>query len=1315
MGENFEKYSIGLDVGTNSVGWCVVDSENNLLKRGKKNMWGVRLFEAGQTAEVTRKKRGHRRRYMRRKERIRLLQELLGETILQKDESFFIRLEDSFLWKEDKRLQNEYTLFNDSNYSDSDYYKQYPTIYHLRKYLVNTKEQVDIRLIYLALHHIIKYRGHFIYEGQDFTISNSSYTKKLSEIVEEIGKWTELSAEESVLEEISHILEDKRLRRKDKQEKIKQGFIEAGLEKKMVTELSKAMLGYKVDLSALFQDKELVDEGGKGIGIEFSNAAYEEQVDSLQNVLQERYQGVELLQELYSQYTLNDILNGQQYISEAMVAKYNKHHEDLQILKRLVKTYAKDKYYDFFRSDKDKLKNYVHYIKGDKACNQEELYKAIKAILKNVPHDDADYTYCIREIAEYKFLVRLNNRENGSIPYQINKMELEQILQNQEQYYPQIKQNKDKIESILTFRIPYYVGPLTPPHMKSRFAWVERRGNGKIYPWNFDEIVDKDVSAEKFITKMTNYCTYLPEEKVIPKASLLYSKFMVLNELKGIRINEKRLTVEDEKKIMDNLFLHTKKVTHNKFCEWLQKQQYPGGPEYTVTGYQKENEFASSLGLYLDFYKIFNKIDRTNESMIEEMIYWLTVFQEKSIIEKKIKQKYGEAVNDYQLKQILRLKPQGWSRISRKLLTQLMVKDNEENHNIMYYLENTSMNFMQIISHKKLGFNKKIEENQFTLKGKKIELEDIAKLQGSPAIKKAVWQTTKLIEEIRKIMGHDPENIFIEFARSDEQSKRSKSRKNKLEEAYNKLQEDVEEYNEKVVKELKDKKYVDKLNDEQVYLYFIQNGKCMYSGEQLDINQLSKYQIDHIIPQCYIKDDSFENKVLVKSIENQRKLDSLLLNQDIQQKNQVWWEKLYKHGLIGPKKYYNLTRRGFSEQEQKGFINRQLVETRQICKHVAVLLQDSFVNTRIVITKAELSHNFRMKYGLYKSRSINDYHHAQDAYLASVIGNTLLMNKDTDSAEWIYNQYVTKYKKKGQNRNNNYGYVIGLFDKEIINEEGLVVWDGSNSLEKVIKLFNYKDCCVTKKLEENTDKFYDETIYPHDSGKTLIPLKEHLDVAKYGGYSGVKNAYSVVVEVKHKKKREKKLVGIPVQIAYSIKQGKRNLMDYLTEIGYEDIVILRDKVLKYQLIEEKGELEFITSAQEVCNAKQLLLDREMQSIIYQIENPKARSKEKFEEKVDETYKKILNKIKIQYPMFSTALDKMQQVLKYDKLELEQKCILILELLKLTKADAQNANLKKIHDKLGDRVGRKNNYTIDIQNTLFIDQSITGLYERRCRL
>ena len=65
--QKYQEYNIGLDIGTNSVGWAVTDLENNILKYKNKNMWGARLFEEGNTAAETRIFRGTRRRRQRRK------------------------------------------------------------------------------------------------------------------------------------------------------------------------------------------------------------------------------------------------------------------------------------------------------------------------------------------------------------------------------------------------------------------------------------------------------------------------------------------------------------------------------------------------------------------------------------------------------------------------------------------------------------------------------------------------------------------------------------------------------------------------------------------------------------------------------------------------------------------------------------------------------------------------------------------------------------------------------------------------------------------------------------------------------------------------------------------------------------------------------------------------------------------------------------------------------------------------------------------------------------------------------------------------
>ena len=46
-----------------------------------------------------------------------------------------------------------------------EYHEKFPTIYHLRKYLMTTEETPDIRLVYLAFHHMMKHRGHFLLNG----------------------------------------------------------------------------------------------------------------------------------------------------------------------------------------------------------------------------------------------------------------------------------------------------------------------------------------------------------------------------------------------------------------------------------------------------------------------------------------------------------------------------------------------------------------------------------------------------------------------------------------------------------------------------------------------------------------------------------------------------------------------------------------------------------------------------------------------------------------------------------------------------------------------------------------------------------------------------------------------------------------------------------------------------------------------------------------------------------------------------------------------------------------------------------------------
>lgn len=163
--EKEQKFYLGLDIGTNSVGIACTDENYNLLRVKGKDCWAVRLFDEAQTAADRRTARTARRRLQRRRYRINQLQGLFAP--FMQDNLFFLRLNNSQFFADDKagELDGDVNnLFADSGFTDRNFHEKYPTIYHLR-FALQQSPVDDIRLYYLALHHIIKYRGHFLYDG----------------------------------------------------------------------------------------------------------------------------------------------------------------------------------------------------------------------------------------------------------------------------------------------------------------------------------------------------------------------------------------------------------------------------------------------------------------------------------------------------------------------------------------------------------------------------------------------------------------------------------------------------------------------------------------------------------------------------------------------------------------------------------------------------------------------------------------------------------------------------------------------------------------------------------------------------------------------------------------------------------------------------------------------------------------------------------------------------------------------------------------------------------------------------------------------
>ncbi len=162
------KYYIGLDIGTDSVGYAVTDDNYKLLKCKGEPIIGTHLIDAAEDNAERRSFRTSRRRLDRKQQRITFMREVFAEEIAKIDHDFYKRLDCSALFFEDKILPSKNAFFNDKDYQDKEYHKDYPTIHHLICALMNGNAKQDVRLLYLAVAYLVAHRGHFLNEaGRD--------------------------------------------------------------------------------------------------------------------------------------------------------------------------------------------------------------------------------------------------------------------------------------------------------------------------------------------------------------------------------------------------------------------------------------------------------------------------------------------------------------------------------------------------------------------------------------------------------------------------------------------------------------------------------------------------------------------------------------------------------------------------------------------------------------------------------------------------------------------------------------------------------------------------------------------------------------------------------------------------------------------------------------------------------------------------------------------------------------------------------------------------------------------------------------------
>lgn len=1339
-------YYLGLDLGTGSVGWAVTNANYEVLRAHGKALWGVRLFDTANTAEERRIFRTSRRRLDRRNRRIELLQELFSEEINQIDAGFYLRMKESKYMPEDKRDSNgecpqlPYALFIDKDFNDKDYHKQFPTIYHLRYWLMTTEETPDIRLVYLALHHMMKHRGHFLLSGdiesvREFKNTFSQFIQCLQD--EELDFNLEISDDKYVM--IENLLKNHTMTKSAKKTQlIKLLGAHTPCEKAVLNMIS----GGTVKLSDLFTDAEYDNlERSK---LSFSESTYDDYSGTLESDLEEHFIVIEKAKMVYDWSVLVDILGDYQSISEAKIAIYEKHKKDLEYLKKLVKEkFDAKRYRDIFVITDEKTANYCAYIGmtkkngkkialEGKQCSKSDFYQYLRKNVLNELGDDADAQYLKNELDKETFLPKQVTKDNSVIPYQVHLYELNQILDNLSPRLPILQKTGEKIRQIFTFRIPYYVGPLngiTQNGQRTNWAVRKNTENGKaekIYPWNFDEVIDIEASAEQFIRRMTNKCTYLIHEDVLPKYSLLYSKYVVLNELNNLRLDGEPIDVALKQEIYNNVFEKYRKVTQKKLKDYLVREGHLSrekAAKLDITGI--DGDFKGSLTAYHDFKE---KLTGCNLSQTdkENIILNITLFgEDKKLLKQRLSALYPQ-FTDKQKAALCSLQYSGWGRLSKTFLEGIAAPAPEtgEAWTIIRTMWETNDNLMQVLS-EKYQFAEAIEAENGKNEIQGISYELVEQLYVSPSVKRQIWQTLQIVKELCKVMEKPPKRIFVEMAREKAESKRTESRKKVLIDLYKKCKDEERTW----IEELSNTQDT-RFRSDKLYLYYTQKGRCMYSGEPIELENLwdnNQYDIDHIYPQSKVMDDSLDNRVLVKKTYNAEKTDVYPIRADIREKMKAFWKSLLAGGFISKEKYNRLIRSNeFEPSELAGFIQRQLVETRQSTKAVASILKQILPDTEIVYVKAKIVSNFRQDFQLPKVREMNDLHHAKDAYLNVVVGNAYYTKFTKDAVWFIRHNPGRTYNLKR------------MFTSCDIERNGETAWKaGENGTICIVKkTMNKNNILVTRRSYEVKGGLFDQQLMK--KGKGQVPIKgndERLKIEKYGGYNKATGTYFMLVESEDKKGNKIRTIEfVPLYLSSEIEANDSYAVRYLMQDReLRNPKILLPKIKIDSLFKVDGFYMWLsgrTGNQLIFKgANQLILSAKDAGVLKKVLKFVSRQKENKNLKLvafDELdtadliglYDTFLDKI--QNTVYGIRLKAQESTLiekreEFCDLTDEDKCIVLSEILHMFQCQSGAADLKLIHGPGHAGVLVLNNNITKCKQISIINQSPTGIYEQEIDL
>lgn len=300
---------------------------------------------------------------------------------------------------------------------------------------------------------------------------------------------------------------------------------------------------------------------------------------------------------------------------------------------------------------------------------------------------------------------------------------------------------------------------------------------------------------------------------------------------------------------------------------------------------------------------------------------------------------------------------------------------------------------------KQKQLDEKQESQRERLLSAKVLMQD-EDVKDNPVVLRSINETRKVLNCLIRLYG-SPAEIHVEVADDVARSYLERKRIQKMQRDHEKTRDAIKK---KIAEILHCKESEVKGSQIERYkLYMEQEGKCLYSGRELDLEmvldtQSHAYEVDHIIPYSLILDNTLANKALVCGNENQAKGQQTPLMYLKGEKKEAFIERVKAEKKrtshpISNKKYDYLMLATLYGKEAKeiltGWKSRNINDTRYITKYVVGLiknhLQFAGEKARVFGIRGHITSRFRKEWlgkntwGSDEKCRANYLNHAADA------------------------------------------------------------------------------------------------------------------------------------------------------------------------------------------------------------------------------------------------------------------------------------------------------------------------------------------------